>query len=293
MKIRKLLYDKAEGVLPYEEILDNIIFGKQTKAQALLNPIIQDVKDQYLEYFTEFWQFGLKDLIQLSLLSEDEKKGLRNCYSVKTKAIDELKEKVFKNNSIELKGLCPYCNILKPTTIDHFLPKEEFPEFSVLGLNLFPCCTTCNSKKGEYWKDFDRSAKTILGILNFFQTDLSNIVVLKLDVNFQNNIPLFKFKLDSPEEISNSIYQTINLHFKRLNLLERYEEEVPSEISELVAQLRVHCKKKSKTKIKKRIKKDAARMAETYGINYWKTVIRVTIYNDDTLFNYVYFEAVK
>lgn len=40
---------------------------------------------------------------------------------------------------------CPFCGgIGFPRTLDHFLPKKSFPQFSVLPLNLVPSCRDCN-----------------------------------------------------------------------------------------------------------------------------------------------------
>ncbi|HMJ78849.1 MAG TPA: hypothetical protein VK507_22890 [Iamia sp.] len=42
---------------------------------------------------------------------------------------------------------CPYCGTGIATTLDHYLPKARFPEFSILGVNLVPSCGRCNLKK--------------------------------------------------------------------------------------------------------------------------------------------------
>lgn len=42
---------------------------------------------------------------------------------------------------------CPYCLMRQPKTWDHFLAKEDFPEFSTLASNLIRACDPCNRKK--------------------------------------------------------------------------------------------------------------------------------------------------
>ncbi len=56
-----------------------------------------------------------------------------------------------------LRGLqvpnCPMCGSAVTGTLDHFLPKEAFPEFSVMAANLVPACAHCNSSvKGRNYK---------------------------------------------------------------------------------------------------------------------------------------------
>ncbi|TPJ42888.1 HNH endonuclease signature motif containing protein [Mesorhizobium sp. B2-7-1] len=44
--------------------------------------------------------------------------------------------------------MCPFCGGLGHTwTLDHYLPKANFPAYSVNPSNLVPCCRDCNSGK--------------------------------------------------------------------------------------------------------------------------------------------------
>lgn len=48
---------------------------------------------------------------------------------------------------------CPMCGSLGTGSVDHYLPKEEFPEFSVMAANLVPACSNCNSSvKGKTYR---------------------------------------------------------------------------------------------------------------------------------------------
>lgn len=49
---------------------------------------------------------------------------------------------------------CPACGEDgKPNTLDHYLPKDEFPEFSITPANLFPMCDACQLHKGTATMD--------------------------------------------------------------------------------------------------------------------------------------------
>ena len=43
---------------------------------------------------------------------------------------------------------CPMCGALRAGTLDHLLPKEDFPEFAIFGPNLVPGCS-CNTLRGR------------------------------------------------------------------------------------------------------------------------------------------------
>lgn len=44
-------------------------------------------------------------------------------------------------------NICPYCTIRVVKTIDHFLPKSDYPSFSITPANLVPSCRDCNTDK--------------------------------------------------------------------------------------------------------------------------------------------------
>jgi len=44
-------------------------------------------------------------------------------------------------------NICPYCSLKTVKTIDHFLPKSEYPSYSITPHNLVPSCRDCNTEK--------------------------------------------------------------------------------------------------------------------------------------------------
>ena len=56
----------------------------------------------------------------------------------------------------EFRNRCVYCR--RPDKlwcnsfgVDHYRPKKKFPTLSTTYSNLFYCCNSCNSHKGEFW----------------------------------------------------------------------------------------------------------------------------------------------
>lgn len=45
---------------------------------------------------------------------------------------------------------CPMCGNTGRDALDHYLPKEDYPEFAVFSRNLVPTCTACNGKRNRY-----------------------------------------------------------------------------------------------------------------------------------------------
>ncbi len=42
---------------------------------------------------------------------------------------------------------CPFCDLRNVSTLDHFLPKQDYPIFAVTPVNLVGCCADCNKLK--------------------------------------------------------------------------------------------------------------------------------------------------
>ena len=41
-------------------------------------------------------------------------------------------------------GFCPLCGQRNVSTLDHYLPKESYPDLSILPINLVRACSDCN-----------------------------------------------------------------------------------------------------------------------------------------------------
>jgi len=85
---------------------------------------------------------------QLSIVqvSDTVKEDLQHCFTVHTQPFLEIQNAIY-SPKCNPTGQCGYCVVDTAKTIDHYLPKEEYPEFSVMSENLVPCCGHCNSKK--------------------------------------------------------------------------------------------------------------------------------------------------
>ncbi|ALS33053.1 hypothetical protein PTRA_a1912 [Pseudoalteromonas translucida KMM 520] len=119
---------------------------------------------------------------------------------------------------------CPYCGIGEPTTLDHYLPKEEFPEFSVLSTNLIPVCGVCNSNyKGRIWiKNGNRL------FLHTYYDQFPDEYLLEASVTVTNKVVInFSTIFVAAEPYFCNIF---NHHFDKLCLNKRYKRKASAEI---------------------------------------------------------------
>lgn len=113
---------------------------------------------------------------------------------------------------------CPFCgNPMKPDTLDHFIPKDKWPEFSIFSNNLVPQCRSCAPIKGEeYYCNDNKQAKFIHPI--YF--DLLQRFSYKISVEFNNSInePIFSVVLNSNQDADTEERQRVLLHIKSLKI---------------------------------------------------------------------------
>ena len=124
---------------------DAIRKAKRKQRRQQLDLLRDDVLDRYVAYWLARGQ--LETLTPKTWTSAEDD-ALRHCYGGTNQARDAVMAAIEKA-LIPTPYLCPYCLMRQPKSIDHFLPQEAFPEFSVLAWNLILVCETCNRRKSN------------------------------------------------------------------------------------------------------------------------------------------------
>lgn len=251
------------------EIFENIVSSKRWENKILLDWISSEIKDLYKNFIdneSELFNMNPK------WYNLDTKDALIHCYESDTTLTKSYKNKI---KSLEDRK-CPYCYLENSSQVEHYLPKDEFPEFSFMIDNLFPCCSTCNTKKWTNWRDL-----TSRIILNFYSDLIPEEQFLYVDLIIIDNIPIVEFKIDTSKIIIDSIIEKILYkHIERLNLLNRYSESINTYISELKNRVKLN-KWITESGIKSLCKDEADVKRLTYGNNYFVTVLYDEISKND------------
>ena len=142
---------------------------RRASSKEELRMVQSDVEARY----DEFWRKrNSLEALPMSIFDNKKADELRSCYEAKRKVVRELKDAYRQaNGNVVLR--CAYCQLGKGETIDHFLPKSLYPEFSILSTNLVFVCASCNQKKG------DAALGNPRWIINPFFDALDQIEVLK------------------------------------------------------------------------------------------------------------------
>lgn len=123
--------------------LEAAIESKKENVQDL-EDIADDIAEHY-ELYNGFITSFDEELSESSFLQYSDL--LVEYYEKSPRKLNKLL--LERRNEHEL-SFCPYCgNPMIPDTLDHFIPKGKWPEFSIFPNNLVPQCRGCAPVKGE------------------------------------------------------------------------------------------------------------------------------------------------
>lgn len=86
-------------------------------------------------------------------------------------------------------GACPVCGGAGTGTLDHYLPKGVFPEFSFFSPNLVPACYRCNNKRNSRYRGVGPDERPIHP---YYDPLPNNVPVLGLEIQAPFEAPGFR-----------------------------------------------------------------------------------------------------
>lgn len=144
------------------------------------------------EYTNKIRPFRLEKLNKPLELTKEEKFTIRHLYE----SGKDIRARIW-NELIKINGgkqiKCPLCGERYITELDHYVPREIYPEFSIHCLNLIPLCHDCNHQKGSKW--LNRAGERL--IFNAYFDAPTTQFLFKVKVNFANNFPNLTVNIDN------------------------------------------------------------------------------------------------
>lgn len=271
-----------KDVVSPQEIVIEFIKAKKTPTkenlQKLKNSGKLDILDQY-DIFAEN-----HNLHNMPLTFPKGNNDLLHCYKSSTKPLEKILNRIVENQEGYHKTMCPYCNIFQTETVDHFLPKSVFPEFSFLPNNLVWCCSKCNTTKNDFYIE---NGKPIF--LNPYFEDLNEYEFLECNITIDNSQLSYSYCINKENIRNHQTGPAIEKQYSKLEVIERYKGKTPEVITNLIGNLRsiTSCWSVSKTDAIKWIEKEYERKKRDYGVNYFETAIYKGILNNQEVEDYI------
>lgn len=128
--------------------------------------------------------------------------------------------------------ICPYCTIRTVKTIDHFLPKSEYPSYAITPINLVPCCRDCNTEKDISYPTTAYN-QTFHPYFDTIDTDIW------IRAKLVNVIPMsFKFVVIKPNDWDQNMLERALNHFNSYNINQLFSNEANRELRGMQSLLR-------------------------------------------------------
>ena len=120
-------------------------------------------------------------------------------------------------------GKCAICSIGVASTLDHYLPKAEYPTLCVFPANLVPECQACNKNKGKYVPDNNERM-----LLHPYFDDLSTVIWLDARLVFSSVIGIEYYNSYASNPV---IASRITLTLQQYKLLPLFSIQANSDIA--------------------------------------------------------------
>lgn len=175
----------------------SLVENENLKYHTELSNCLSILKSAYKEYVLKS---GVPDKGMYRELPQEAKVALRYYYSntpVSHRDINNIR----RNDS---NSLCPMCGSMHRGTLDHVLPKDNFPEFSVFTRNLVPACK-CNNKKGNAV-----AINVNERILHPYYDNILSQRLISAKISSLSAIPKIDIKILLPD--SHELYSSVNYH---------------------------------------------------------------------------------
>lgn len=191
---------------------------------------------------------------------------LRGNYSLGSAAGRKLRDAILDANA---GGLCPLCSGATAFTVDHYLPRDSHPEFSVLPLNLVPACWRCNGEKGTAYA----SAGAALFLHAYLDVLADDEPFLLADVAVVGTGVAARFRVAPPASIPQPVRDRIVSHFERLRLAEVYAVEAAREIGTRCRSIAAQLPSGGPAVVRAYLRQEADSNAWSMGTNHWRAAL--------------------
>lgn len=200
-----------------KDFIDSVIAERANGCnKSYFNGISQHWKDRVVEYCTKS---GNPELIEVSdTIETADKNKFINLYnspqdtSVQKPLLETLRERRLQ--------LCPCCGEDgTPNTLDHYLPKNTYPEFSILSKNLFPMCDICQGEKGTK----DRNELNQRLFIHPYYDDFIEQQLLKLIIDPPYESPN-DFTIKICPALATEDKELVERHIEEINLEKRFSK---------------------------------------------------------------------
>ncbi len=241
---------------------DAIAKAKHRKTRTHMRaarPEVIDAYDSYAQAAPEVAALAALDL------TNDQKTAMRHAFTVETAPMQTLRGDLLGRPIV---FRCPFCGISESSTLDHYLPKEDYPEFAILPLNLIPSCAVCNTlKRDRILVD----GTDVRMFLHPCYDTVPNEEFLSVRARIQDEALILSYRIRRPDGMAQRIFRHLQAHFDVLNLADRYRRMALDHLGEYYPTLRrTYGEDEDAGRVANLLIEAACDAEEASGPNFWR-----------------------
>ncbi|MFT6909087.1 MAG: 5-methylcytosine-specific restriction endonuclease McrA [Oleiphilaceae bacterium] len=283
MKLLNKISTPPSYIRRHNEIVD-------AKTNAVVKQELIEIKSGVTRRYREFQSaVRLRTIltVQQDQVFVNSKTNLLSCYKTKSVKTRKIFSDIETAQIVGTLGKCPYCGITRPNTYDHYLPEDIYPEFAVHALNLIPCCAECNSSKGT---NFVQNGQR--QYLHLYSDPFPEEQFLFVTINTRPNSAAYgvTFSLRKPAQFNQDKWNVIDAHFRKLRLINRYQNEANDEISTVFDISKAHISAGGND-VGNFLNAVCVGEEVKFGMNHWRVVLKRSLAQTQEFINYVNTEA--
>ncbi|RDI11265.1 HNH endonuclease [Flavobacterium sp. AG291] len=211
--------------------------------------------------------------VQISAIANET--ALKKLYTDKLSKKGQLAREIYDDIMILAPNeKCPYCNHRPADTLDHFLPKANFPIYSITPINLLPACTQCN--KGKLGSIPTRASEHTL---HPYFDNIEDIQWLECIIVQVKKIK-FEFRVKHLPRTDVMLRRRMEHHFASYGLNELYKSQASSEYMNIESHLKRIFNNKGKEELREFLFEAYLSRAEV-DINSWQTALYKALHDNE------------
>lgn len=151
--MKRIQTSRADAKTVFDSIGGAMRNGRKHQNATNYVAMRNDVHQQLDEYDQRVNPISLENLVSLwpnRRTNMDEARTAHDMYSTSKNEIKQIRAELETLNGGKVIK-CPICELDYYVHLDHYIPREEMPEFSVHPKNLIPLCDYCNTVKSTLW----------------------------------------------------------------------------------------------------------------------------------------------
>lgn len=240
-------------------------------------------REQFEDYDVRFKDDTLEGMPK-KVLTSGEKDDFLRLYRYSDVSYQNLVEELSKDENGHIYPYCPLCDIGEYHSLDHILPKGEFPVLCDHPRNLIRCCTTCNGYKSEIWLEEGKRK-----YLDLYIDEVPNVQMLFVTLGLDEDVATYKYFVSDVNNPNADLYRMYKNTFEKLHLEERYLIQSDEEISNIIDDLKPIIEEFAPTdeQLIKQIRSSAVSQQKRHGVNYWRSILKLAICNDANMFGWL------